>query len=332
MYVVLQSESVIKQLGRVVGERMRVIITGGTGLIGRALTESLAADGHEVIILSRAPGKAATLPKGVRVERWDGRTAEGWGALADGADAIVNLAGESIGGENMLALITKRWTPERLRQIRNSRVNAGTAVKQAIEAARQKPRVLIQASAVGYYGIRRDQDITEETSPGDDLLSQICLDWEAATADVEKMRVRRAVIRTAGVVMSTRGGAFPFMALPFKLFVGGPLGSGKQWFSWIHIADEVRAIRFLMDHPEASGAFNVCAPHPLTNAEFSRVLGKVMHRPSFFPTPAFAMRLMLWKKSILVLEGQRQIPKRLQQMGFAFRFPEAEVALRDLMK
>jgi uncharacterized protein (TIGR01777 family) len=143
--------------------------------------------------------------------------------------------------------------------------------------------------------------------------------------------VRRAVIRTAGVVMSTKGGAFPFMALPFKFFVGGRLGSGRQWFSWIHIADEVRAIRFLMDHPEARGAFNVCAPHPLTNAEFSRVLGKVMHRPSFFPTPAFAMRLMLGDKSILVLEGQRQIPKRLQQMGFQYHFPKVEAALKDFL-
>jgi uncharacterized protein (TIGR01777 family) len=310
---------------------MHTIITGGTGLIGRALAESLAADGQDVILLSRTPERAMALPTGVRAERWDGRTAAGWGALADGADAIVNLAGESIGGENMLALITKRWTPERLRLIRNSRVNAGMAVKQAIEAALQKPRALIQASAVGYYGIRRDQEITEDTPPGDDLLSRLGLDWEATTADVEKMGVRRAVIRTAGVVMSTRGGAFPFMALPFKLFVGGPLGSGKQWFSWIHIADEVRAIRFLMDHPNASGAFNVCAPNPLTNAEFSRVLGRVMHRPSFFPTPAFAMRLMLGAKSILVLEGQRQIPKRLQQMGFQYHFPKVEAALKDLL-
>jgi uncharacterized protein (TIGR01777 family) len=197
---------------------MRTIITGGTGLIGRALADSLAADGQDVILLSRTPERAMVLPAGGRAERWDGCTAAGWGVLADGADAVVNLAGESIGGENMLALVAKRWTPERLRLIRNSRVNAGTAVRQAIEAARQKPRVLIQASAVGYYGLCRDQEVTEDTPPGDDLLSQICLDWEAATADVEKMGVRRAVIRTAGVVMSTKGGAFPFMALPFKFF------------------------------------------------------------------------------------------------------------------
>jgi uncharacterized protein (TIGR01777 family) len=310
---------------------MRVIITGGTGLIGRALAESLAADHHDVIVLSRSPEKAI-LPAGVRAERWDGRTASGWGALADGADAIVNLAGESIGGENMVALITKRWTPERKQLIRSSRINAGMAVRQAIEAAKQKPRVLIQASAVGYYGVRGGEEITEDTPAGGDALAKICLDWEATTASVETMGVRRAVIRTAGVVMSTQGGALPFMLLPFRFFVGGPLGNGKQWFSWIHLQDEVRAVRFLIDNPGASGAFNVCAPNPLTNAHLSRVIGQVMHLPSFLPTPAFAMRLLLGEKATLVLDGQRQMPKRLQQMGFEFHFPNVEVALRDLLR
>jgi len=310
---------------------MRIVITGGTGLIGKALAESLAADQHDVIVLSRSPEKSS-VPVSVRVERWDGRTASGWGMLVDGADAVVNLAGESIGGENMVALVTKRWTPERKQLIRSSRVNAGMAVQQAIEAAKQKPGVLIQASAVGYYGVRGDEEITENTLAGDDALAKICLDWEATTANVEEMGVRRAVIRTAGVVMSTRGGALPFMLLPFKLFAGGPLGSGKQWFSWVHIQDQVRAIRFLIDDPDARGAFNVCAPNPLTNADLSRVIGRVMRRPSLMPTPAFAMRLLLGEKATLVLDGQRQMPKRLQQMGFQFRFPDMESALRDLLK
>ena len=310
---------------------MRIVITGGTGLIGKALAESLAADQHDVIVLSRSPEKSS-VPVSVRVERWDGRTASGWGMLVDGADAVVNLAGESIGGENMVALVTKRWTPERKQLIRSSRVNAGMAVQQAIEAAKQKPGVLIQASAVGYYGVRGDEEITENTLAGDDALAKICLDWEATTANVEEMGVRRAVIRTAGVVMSTRGGALPFMLLPFKLFAGGPLGSGKQWFSWVHIQDQVRAIRFLIDDPDARGAFNVCAPNPLTNADLSRVIGRVMRRPSLMPTPAFAMRLLVGEKATLVLDGQRQMPKRLQQMGFQFRFPDMESALRDLLK
>jgi len=311
---------------------MRVIITGGTGLIGRALTTSLVADGHDVIVLSRTPEKATDLPPGARAVKWDGRTAEGWGELAEGAGAIVNLAGESIGGENMLALFTKRWTPERLQLIRDSRVQAGNAVSQAIEGARQKPKTLIQSSAVGYYGLRGDDEITEDTPAGDDPLARICVAWEATTAGVEKMGVRRAVIRTGGVVMSTQGGALPFVLLPFRLFVGGPLGSGRQWFSWIHIADEVRAIRFLMDSAEAQGAFNLCAPNPLTNAALARVIGKVMRRPSFLPMPAFAMQLLLGEKSVIVLDGQRQLPKRLLELGFEFRFPTAEAALRDLLK
>ncbi len=311
---------------------MRVIITGGTGLIGRALAASLAAEGHEVIILSRAPEKATGLPQGVRAVGWDGRTASGWGELADGAEAIVNLAGESIGGENMLALITKPWTRERLQLIRTSRVNAGRAVVQAIEQARVKPHVLVQSSAVGYYGLPGDQEVTEDTPAGNDALAKICLDWEATTTSVEAPGVRRVVIRTGGVVMSAQGGALPFMLLPFKLFVGGPLGSGKQWFSWIHIADEVRAIRFLLDHSDARGAFNLCAPEPLRNGELARVIGRVMGRPSFMPTPAFAMKLLLGDKATLVLDGQRQVPKRLLELGFQFQFPKVKAALQDLLK
>ena len=311
---------------------MRVIITGGTGLIGRALTASLAADGHEVVILSRSPEKATGLPQGARAVRWDGRTATGWGELADGAEAIVNLAGESIGGENMVALITKPWTRERLERIRASRVNAGRAVVQAVEQARVKPRVLVQSSAVGYYGLPGDQEIAEDTPAGNDTLAKICIDWEATTASVEALGVRRVVIRTGGVVMSTQGGALPFMLLPFKLFAGGRLGSGKQWFSWIHIADEVRAIRFLLDRSDARGAFNLCAPEPLRNGELARVIGRVMGRPSFVPVPAFAMKLLLGPKATLVLDGQRQVPRRLLELGFQFQFPQVEAALRDLLK
>ena len=311
---------------------MRVIITGGTGLIGRALTASLAAEGHEVIVLSRAPEKATSLPQGARAVRWDSRTASGWGELADGAEAIVNLAGESIGGENMVALITRPWTRERLQLIRSSRVNAGQAVVQAVEQARVKPRVLVQSSAVGYYGAPGDQEITEDTPAGNDALARICVDWEATTAAVEALGVRRVVIRTGGVVMSTQGGALPFMLLPFKLFVGGPLGSGRQWFSWIHIADEVRAIRFLIEGTSARGAFNLCAPEPLRNGELARVIGQVMRRPAFVPTPAFAIKLLLGDKATLVLDGQRQVPKRLIELGFTFQFPQVQAALQDLLK
>lgn len=301
---------------------MRVIITGGTGLIGRALAANLAFELYEVIVLTRHPERVTRLPQGVQAVGWDGRTAAGWGGLADGADAIVNLAGESIAAG--------WWTEARKRRIRESRVNAGRAVVEAVKAATRKPSVLIQASAVGYYGPHGDEAVTETTPFGNDFLASICRDWEASSAEVESLGVRRAIIRT-GLVLSRVGGPLPLMRMPFYFFVGGPLGSGKQWFPWIHIADEVGAIRFAMKKTEAQGALNVCAPNPLTNADFSRALAKVMHRPSFMPAPAFAVRLMLGEMSTLLLDGQREIPQRLQQLGFSFRFAEAEPALRDLL-
>jgi uncharacterized protein (TIGR01777 family) len=301
---------------------MRVVITGGTGLIGRALAADLAADSHEVILLSRAPGRVAGLPAGVRAAGWDGQTAAGWGPLADGAQAIVNLAGENLGAG--------RWTAERKRRIRASRLNAGQAVVEAVRAAGRAPRVVVQSSAVGYYGPQGDQELAEGAPPGNDFLARLCVEWEASTAPVEAMGVRRVVIRS-GVVFHASDGALPRMLLPFKLFVGGPLGSGRQWLSWMHIADEVAAIRFLIEKEEAAGAFNLAAPHPLTNAEFGRVVGRVLGRPAWIPAPAFALRLVLGEMATMVLDGQRAVPRRLLALGFAFRFPEAEAALRDLL-
>ena len=301
---------------------MRTIITGGSGLIGRALAAELAAPEHEVIILSRTPGRGGGLPAGVRAVGWDGRTAEGWQDLADGATAIVNLAGESIAAG--------RWTAARKQRIAASRHQAGAAVVQAVAGATTRPQVVIQASAVGYYGPRGDEKITEEMAAGDDFLAQICVPWETSTEEVERLGVRRAIIRT-GIVLSRAGGALPQMMLPFRLFAGGPLGSGRQGFPWIHLADEVRVIRWLIERDDASGPFNLAAPETLTNAEFGRVLGRVMRRPSFMPTPGFALRLVLGELSTLLLDGQRQVPQRLLDHGFTFRFPTAEAALRDLL-
>lgn len=302
---------------------MRVIITGGTGMIGRALAAALGSAGEEVIVLSRRPGEVAGLPDGVRVVQWDAGTAEGWGSLADGAEAIVNLAGESIA--------SGRWTAERKRRIQQSRVKAGRAVVQAVEAAREKPRVVIQASAVGYYGPRGDEEVTEDTPPGSDFLSQVCVDWEASTESVEALGVRRVVLRT-GVVLSAAEGALPPMLLPFRFFVGGRLGSGRQWVPWIHLADEVAAIGFLLEAEAAKGVFNLAAPQPVTNAELSRLVGRVLRRPALLPAPAFALRVLLGELATVVLDGQRAVPKRLQELGFAFRYPEIEGALRDLLR
>jgi uncharacterized protein (TIGR01777 family) len=301
---------------------MRIIITGGTGLIGRALTASLAHDGHEVIVLSRNPTAVTNLPGGARAEKWDGQSAQGWGQLADGTDAIVNLAG---------ATISKRWSESYKQEILNSRLQASQAVVAAIKTAAKKPGVLIQSSAVGYYGPRGSEEITEEAKAGSDFLAKTCVAWEASTAEVESMGVRRVIIRT-GVVLDKTGGALPQMMLPVKLFVGGPLGGGRQYFPWIHLEDEVAAIRFLIDNPTANGVYNLSAPNPQTNAAFTSVLGKMLGRPSFMPTPGFAMKALFGEMSTLVLDGQRQMPKRLLAAGFKFKFAESEAALRDVLK
>ncbi len=261
--------------------------------------------------------------------RWDARTAEGWGHLADGADAIVNLAGANIAGGGFLP---KRWTEERKRVIRDSRVLAGRAIVEAVSQVNQKPAVLIQSSGIGYYGFSGDEWLAEDAAPGDDYLARLAADdWEPSTAPVEEMGVRRAIIRTAAV-LDRNEGALPSAMLPFRLFVGGPIGSGKQWLSWIHLADEVAAIRFLIDNEEASGPFNLSAPNPLKNADFGRVLGRVMGRPYYFPVPSFALKLAFGELSSVLLKGQRVLPQRLLDMGFAFRFPDAEAALRNLLK
>ncbi len=303
---------------------MRVIITGGTGLIGRALGADLARDGHEVIALSRDPGRHATgLPAGMRAERWDGRTADGWGPLADGADAIVNLAGASLAGG--------RWTAARKALLRASRVDAARAVVAAVEAAERRPRVVVHGSAVGYYGVHGDETLTEDAPAGDDFLAGLVVEHEQAIAPVRALGVRLAIART-GVVFSPRGGALPLMVLPFRLFAGGPVGGGRQYISWIHLADEVAALRFLVEDGRAEGAFNLAAPNPVTNAEFGRAVGRVLHRPSFVPTPAFPLRLALGEMATVVLDGQRVVPRRLTDLGFKFRFAEAEAALRDVLR
>ncbi|MGC8781875.1 MAG: TIGR01777 family oxidoreductase [Anaerolineae bacterium] len=306
---------------------MRIIITGGTGQIGRALAKELVFGGYEVVVLSRRPAQVSGLPERVEVAAWDGRTAQGWGRLADGALAIVNLAGENLAGGGFLPA---RWTAERKQLIRESRLAAGRAVVEAVAQAQLKPRVLIQASGIGHYGNRGDEVLTEAAAAGDDFLAQLTVAWEASTADVARAGVRHVSIRS-GVVLSPTEGALARLLLPYRFFVGGPFGSGRQWLSWIHPADEVAAIRFLIEHPQASGPFNLCAPEPLTNAEFGRTLGRVLGRPSWLPVPAFALRLALGEVASTVLEGQRAIPRKLLDLGFRFRFPDAESALRDLL-
>jgi hypothetical protein len=239
----------------------------------------------------------------------------------------VNLAGARLAGYNPLRY---RWTAKRKGIICESRFNAGQAIVDAVEQTKQKPVVVVQASGIDYYN-PGSQIMTEDAPPGEDFLSTICIEcWEASTAPVKSFGVRHAIARI-GPILQTSSGPLPPLALLSRLFFGGPIGNGKQWFSWVHPADVVRGIRFLIENPEADGAFNLCAPQPLTNADFSAVLAKVLHRPSWFPTPAFLLRLLYGELSITLLDGVRAVPKRLLSFGFDFQFPTAELAVEDLL-
>lgn len=306
---------------------MKVLITGGSGLIGKALTHSLTKDGHEAIILSRNPEKVISLPDGASAAAWDGKTSIGWGALINQVDAVVNLAGANLAGESPL---TMRWTKKRKEVLFGSRVNAGRAVAAAIEAAESRPGVLVQASAIGYYGPLGDELVTENNQPGTDFLAELCKSWEESSQTVENLGVRRVIIRT-GVVLDAKAGAFPLFKLPFDLFGGGPFGDGRQYMSWIHIDDQVRAIRFLIENQDSNGAFNLTAPNPHTNKDFGGILGKIIGKPSFIPKPAFLMRPLLGEVSTVLFDGQRVVPAGLEAAGFMFRYPELEPALRQIL-
>lgn len=308
----------------------RYIITGGTGLVGSALAASLAQEGHDVIVLSRTPEKYAhKLRQGVRAERWDAQSAEGWGHLADGAYAIINMAGESIAGRG---LIPARWTRDYKRRILESRLKAGQAVVAAVTAASQKPAVVVQQSAVGYYGPHGSEKLNEQTPAGSDFLARVAVEWEKSTQPVEAQGVRRVIPRTGVRLINAPGGFLRPLVTIFNLMIGGPMGSGRQYWPWIHPDDEVQALRFLIESG-AEGPFNMTAPNPATNREFVRVFGRVMRRPAFFPAPAFALRLVLGELAdALILNGQRAVPERLEQHGFSFKYRELEGALREVLK
>ena len=306
---------------------MRVIITGGSGLIGTAVTHQLLAQQHEVIVLSRSPEKYH-FPMGVQGVKWDGQTSGTWHTHINENTAIINLAGASVAGDG---LFPSRWTPQRKKIIRQSRLDAGQAVVAGIAASAHKPKLLIQASAVGYYGASDDTIKAESAPPGDDFLAGVCVDWEGSTAVVETMGVRRAVIRI-GLVLSLDGGPLPLLNLQYKLFAGGPFGNGRQWWPWIHIDDVAGAIIYLLENEASNGVYNLTAPNPLTNHHFGKALGKAAGRPHLIPVPAFALKLLLGETATVVLDGQRAVPQHLLEDGYSFKYTEAQAALNDLLK
>lgn len=299
---------------------MNVLIPGGSGLLGTALSAQLIADGHQVWILSRNPNPSHA-SQAVQTALWDGKTATGWGYLVNQMDAIVNLAGENIG--------SKRWNPQRKEQIRVSRIQAGIAICEAVQQAVKKPAVLIQASGVGAYGPSGDLWLDESAGYGKDFQSQVCVDWEASTKPVEQNGVRRVVIRT-GLVMTRQGGWMEPLVTAFRLFASGPLGSGRQWWSWIHLDDYVQGVIHLLNQPETAGTYNLAAPNPVQMRPFGRELAHILHRPFWAPAPAFALKWVLGEMSDLILSGQRVSSQKMIDSGYAYRYATLRPALEDL--
>jgi len=303
----------------------RIIVVGATGFIGKALCFRLLEEKYDVVALSRSKEKGERIfGTDATVVEWDGKSSEVWQGYANNAYAVVNLAGENIG--------SGRWTPKKKQSILQSRLDAGRAIVEAAKAVEKKPRVIIQASAIGYYGSRGDEVIDESSSPGDGFLAEVVKKWEQSTQGVESQKIRRIIIRSS-LVLGKEGGVFLRLVKPFRFFVGGHLGSGKQWFSWIHLEDEVNAILFLMQKEDLNGVFNLTAPHQLIQKDFFHILGKIMRRPSWFPVPGFVLRLIFGEMAKdTLLSGQRVIPKRLLEAGYRFLYPQAELALKDILE
>jgi uncharacterized protein len=299
----------------------KIVISGGSGLIGSALAVKLVRNGCEVVILTRSSSNQKPV-KGIRFVQWDAKTAGLWESEIEGADSVVNLAGENIGGG--------LWTNKRKNRILDSRLAGGNALVSAITKCANKPGLFIQASAIGIYGISETLKMDENSPLGNDFLSGIAKQWEGSSKDIDISGVRRATIRT-GIVLDLKEGAFPLVLLPFRLFFGGRLGSGRQWFSWIHLQDEVDAIAYIIEN-KLEGVFNLTAPNPVTNNELGKIISKVLKRPNWFPVPGILLRLLLGEMSTLVLDGQQVLPGRLIKAGYKFAFEHIEPALRDLLR
>jgi uncharacterized protein (TIGR01777 family) len=294
---------------------MTLLIAGGSGFLGSALAKAFRAAGHRVMILTRRPRRDGDV-------LWSTKATDtSWRHAMERSDAVINLAGASIAG--------RRWTPERKREIRASRMEPTQALVSAIAAASRAPAVFVSASAVGFYGVQRDEALTEQSPSGDDFLGSLCRDWE--TLAVEASSRSRVVLLRTGLVLAREGGALPPLALPFRFFAGGPVGTGRQYLSWISLTDWIGLVQWTLTRNHVSGPLNLTAPTPVTNAEFARTLGRVLGRPAFVPAPAFAIRLALGELAdALILGGQRVLPARVQALGYEFTHETLEPALREI--
>ena len=297
---------------------MHILLTGGTGLIGRGLCESWAGQGHQLTVWSRRPGEVARLC-GASV-RAIARLEE---LGEQPVDAVINLAGAPIAD--------RPWTRKRRLQLWESRIGLTEQLLSWLKSREHRPQVLVSGSATGWYGDSGERELTEESAPArEDFASQLCIAWEETAQRAEALGLRVVIVRT-GLVLSDRGGLLQRLVTPFRLGLGGPIGNGRQWMPWVHMQDQIGAIDFLLNQSDASGPYNVCAPAAVRNREFARTLAAVLHRPAFMPMPALALKVLLGELSVLLLGGQRARPARLQEAGFKFRFNDLQAALDDLL-
>ncbi len=301
---------------------MKIILIGATGFIGKHLFNHLKSRGHQLVVVSRDTEKAKMIfPGHTDFAAWGGEDEQALASIIGQSDAVVNLAGASIAGG--------RWSKKRKQLILSSRINTTGTLVKAINSLSEKPEVLIQAGAIGYYGGHNEASFDETAPAGEGFLAEVSQKWEAATHGLAG-GVRLVILRT-GVVIDKGGGALQQMQIPFKLGTGGHIGSGNQWFSWIHLEDEVRAIAFLLENKNAAGAYNLTAPFPVTMKQFAKALGKTLKRPSWLHVPAFIIRLLMGQMGVeTILNGQKVIPKNLLNEGFTFQYPDVEAALADI--
>ena len=298
---------------------MKVVITGGLGFIGTQLSTRLLETGHRVTVVDHSPKPKPSTPKEVNYLSADTTVPGAWQEEVGIQDAVINLAGTSI---------FTRWNDETKQLIYDTRILTTRNVVEAMEE--EKGALLCSTSAVGYYGFRGDKDLTEDDSPGNDFLAKVCVDWEKEAQKAADKGVRVALTRF-GIVLGSTGGVLGQMIPAFKKFLGGPLGSGRQWFSWIHMEDLLRAFLFVFDNQAIHGPVNFCSPNPIRNRELAKALGKVLSRPSFLTIPAFMLRVVLGDFGSVLLEGQRVVPARLLKHGFVFQYPEITGALQTVM-
>jgi uncharacterized protein (TIGR01777 family) len=300
---------------------MKILMSGGTGFVGTQLTSRLVQEGHEVTILTRSRTGAEKAIPGISYLQGDPTQKGPWQRAIENHEIIINLAGASI---------FSKWTEGHKKAIRESRVNITQNIVEGIPSHPQRQFTLFSTSAVGYYGFCGDEELTEESPHGEGFLAKIAVEWEG-----EALKARdkgaRVVITRLGIVLGEKGGALSQMIPLFKKYIGGPIGSGRQWFSWVHIKDLAAAFVFLMKHPEISGAVNLCSPNPVRNEDLAKALGKVLHRPSFIPAPGFMVKLVLGEFGSVILEGQRVIPRRLLENGFVFQYADINRALQSIV-